>query len=59
MPVYPYRCNTCGHVDTMIRHVYERDRSPLCRKCGGRTTRIYEFTGLAWSPTSGGYSGPK
>jgi putative FmdB family regulatory protein len=60
MPIYVYKCEDCLHEDEMARHISERDKAPLCRKCGGgNTKRLYVFTGLAWSPTSGGYSGQK
>lgn len=55
MPIYKYNCQWCGFSDEYIRSVKDRDTPPVCRKCESKTTRIINFSGTVWSPTSGGH----
>jgi len=55
MPTYVNQCFTCGTRDEYVRIIYDRDDSPLCRKCDGKTARVIAFTGTVWSPTAGGH----
>ena len=39
MPTYPYKCDTCGHMQKEERAMADRDKAPPCERCGGTTTR--------------------
>ncbi len=40
MPVYEYRCRSCGEVTSLEVPVGERQRSVACSACRGRAERI-------------------
>ncbi len=39
MPLYEYRCKTCGHVFEKMMRWSEADRSPVCPNCQGQDTQ--------------------
>ncbi len=52
MPMYEYRCETCGEEFTLMRPMAERDKAPDCPECGGSETK----RGLSAFSTTGGDS---
>jgi len=32
MPIYEYKCEKCGHIDTEVREVEERNDEKICKK---------------------------
>ncbi|HTZ56097.1 MAG TPA: FmdB family zinc ribbon protein [Candidatus Acidoferrum sp.] len=40
MPLYDYRCATCGKV-TEIRHGFNETNSAPCPRCGGALARVF------------------
>jgi putative FmdB family regulatory protein len=40
MPLYDYRCATCGKV-TEIRHGFNDTNTDACPHCGGALTRVF------------------
>lgn len=40
MPLYDYRCATCGAV-TEIRHGFNESHSEPCAACGGALSRVF------------------
>jgi hypothetical protein len=54
MPTYTFACGSCDNeFDKKIP--YEDIESVVCDVCGYRTKRLYNFKGLTWAPTAGGY----
>lgn len=44
MPIYEFKCNTCGHTDA---HYYPRPNETMlvaCTKCGETSERIYSLS---------------
>jgi len=70
MPLYDYRCATCGQ-DTEIRHGFNDTHSEPCPHCGGPMSRVFNpapivFKGSGFyvtdsrpSSSSSGESSPK
>lgn len=46
MPMYAYRCDTCGRTAEILRNIMQRDQPQLCDKCGSTTTRLLTFASL-------------
>ena len=40
MPLYDYRCASCGHV-TEVRHGFNDSHTAPCEKCGGAMSRVF------------------
>jgi putative FmdB family regulatory protein len=54
MPTYTFACIACdSEFDKNVR--YEDIENVVCESCGYRTKRLYNFKGLTWAPTAGGY----
>lgn len=51
MPVYEYRCKTCGHVTTFLEKPNARGAHP-CEECGSKDTDKLFSTFTARSGTS-------
>lgn len=62
MPLYEYRCNTCGQVFEKMLRWSEADRSPICPHCESQDTnkKISTFASMGaasvGASTSGGAS---
>lgn len=41
MPLYEYRCKTCGHRFEALKPISARD-SVVCEKCGEKVERVYQ-----------------
>lgn len=52
MPIYPYRCETCGSFSVM-RPVAERDASCACPTCSAIAQRMLAMPSLALMSSSG------
>jgi putative FmdB family regulatory protein len=37
MPVYEYKCTSCGEVTDELRSMFVRDQDGTCPSCGGTT----------------------
>lgn len=60
MPIYEYKCNTCGHVFEEWQKDF-KDREMNCPKCGNRAKRLISHTsfilkGSGWYVTDYGRS---
>ncbi len=40
MPLYEYRCGTCGNVFEAYRRLSEEEREETCPSCGGSASRL-------------------
>ncbi len=40
MPLYDYRCASCGHV-AEVRHGFNDTHDAPCEKCGGAMSRVF------------------
>ncbi len=63
MPIYEYKCESCGHVFEEWQKSYE-ERSIKCPLCGGSTKRLISGTafilkGSGWYVTEYGYKASK
>jgi putative FmdB family regulatory protein len=47
MPVYEYRCKSCGETHE-IDHGYNDDRPTKCSTCGGQLIRVFHPIGLVF-----------
>lgn len=58
MPLYEYRCNTCGQVFEKMLRWSEADRSPACPHCQGQDTskKMSTFASTGSSSSSGSVS---
>ncbi|HEX9012325.1 MAG TPA: zinc ribbon domain-containing protein [Anaerolineaceae bacterium] len=58
MPIYEYRCNTCGAVFEKIMRWSEADRAPACPNCLGTDThkKVTTFASLGGTSGGGSYS---
>jgi putative FmdB family regulatory protein len=45
MPIYPFKCEDCGHVTTLICKMSEKEEKSLCEKCGSKNIK-HEIYGL-------------
>jgi len=60
MPVYEYKCSSCGHIEGHRMKISESDiREIECEECGCLSVKIpsigsFELTGGGWF--AGGYS---
>jgi putative FmdB family regulatory protein len=52
MPIYPYRCETCGTFSVM-RPVAERDATCACPTCSAIAQRMLAMPALALMSSSG------
>ncbi len=41
MPLYEYRCQSCGHRFEALRSISARDEV-VCEKCGAKVARVYQ-----------------
>ena len=55
MPLYEYRCKTCGHRFEAIKSISARD-SVACEKCGEKVERVYQGK-CSFGAPKGGCSG--
>jgi len=39
MPIYEYACKSCGRLTSAFIRSAERETSPACQHCGGKTAR--------------------
>lgn len=39
MPIYEYRCKTCGHVFEKMMRWSDADSNPVCPNCQGQNTQ--------------------
>jgi len=44
MPIYEYRCGSCGNISTELVPVDGRDIDQVCPECEGTSTRIMSAT---------------
>jgi len=62
MPIYEYRCGTCGEVFEVIRSITNEAPAP-CKSCGGEETErlisqsSFVLKGTGWYKTDYGSSG--
>jgi putative FmdB family regulatory protein len=47
MPVYEYRCKSCGHTHE-IEHGFHAERPTECPNCGGELIRVFHPIGLVF-----------
>jgi len=40
MPIYQYRCRTCGHDFEVMAHLAERDELAVCPACHGTDVEL-------------------
>lgn len=52
MPVYEYRCSSCGAVSSVVRPVAEHDAPLGCDACGAETSRIISRSSVHLSKAS-------
>ena len=63
MPIYTYKCQSCGNEADKLRKVLERDEPILCSKCGGNSVHITavpsppKFNGKGWTEKFHGMGG--
>jgi hypothetical protein len=56
MPTYTFACVSCDN-EFDQNTPYDNIENIMCEECGYRTKRVYNFTGMVWSPTrNNGYS---
>ena len=48
MPLYDYRCTSCGNV-TEIRHGFDETNTQKCPKCGGELGRVFNPAPIIFS----------
>lgn len=43
MPIYPFKCNECGHETTVICKMSEKEERAVCEKCESKnvTPSVY------------------
>lgn len=56
MPLYEYRCNTCGHRFEVLRRVGQDATGLACPECG-RTEVQKEYSTFAGTVSGGGAGG--
>lgn len=56
MPLYEYRCKSCGEVFEKMMRWSEADRSPVCPNCQGVDTHKQISTFASHGTSSGGVS---
>lgn len=44
MPLYDFKCRTCGHKQEEFRAIEEREEPSNCNKCGEETTPVVSPT---------------
>ena len=55
MPIYEYRCETCGTTTEALRRVAQADEPIACGQCGGQQTqRCHSVFAAGSSGASGG-----
>ena len=47
MPLYEYKCGSCGVV-TEVRHGFDESVSEPCARCGGQLTRLFNPAGIVF-----------
>lgn len=40
MPIYEYKCSSCGEIESELRSASEREKPLTCPHCGGEATVI-------------------
>jgi putative FmdB family regulatory protein len=43
MPTYDYTCAKCGHEETLVRRLAERDNAVVCEVCGEGLQRVLVY----------------
>ncbi|WP_022850781.1 FmdB family zinc ribbon protein [Limisalsivibrio acetivorans] len=44
MPIYEYKCSSCGEVTEMMEKITSDQNQKECPKCGGEASRIMSVT---------------
>jgi putative FmdB family regulatory protein len=59
MPLYEYRCRSCGHRFEQLQRLGEGSEGVECPRCGEREAerQLSTFAAAAAGGTSGGFSG--
>ena len=57
MPLYEYRCRSCGHRFEQLQRLGEGSEGVECPRCGEREAERQLSTFAAAAGTSGGFSG--
>jgi putative FmdB family regulatory protein len=57
MPLYEYRCNTCGQAFEKMVRFSEMDRTPTCPNCQSFDTQKKLSTIVSFGASSSGTSG--
>ena len=47
MPVYEYRCSSCGHLFERLRPMSHMDDEAPCPQCDGGSTRVMSVDGIS------------
>jgi len=60
MPLYEYKCRSCGHVFDVIHRMSEDARDVPCPKCGTKdpVKQMSAVSSLSGGSSSGGSCGP-
>lgn len=58
MPIYEYKCSSCGITIVEAKSLNDRDDSPTCDYCNLPTKRVYSSVGVTFNG-SGFYSNDK
>ncbi|MCA1799701.1 MAG: zinc ribbon domain-containing protein [Actinobacteria bacterium] len=53
MPIYEYRCGSCGHEEERIVGFSSAVEAVTC-KCGAEARRLISVPGRVWAPTRTG-----
>lgn len=56
MPIYDFKCTSCGHKFERFTSISQRD-AVVCPQCGGKVTRVFEgkwSMGIKSGQSSGG-----
>lgn len=57
MPIYPFRCQSCGAEFEVTRKASAATEPAPCPACGGATKRIFTAVGRAGASSKGGDGG--
>lgn len=50
MPIYPYKCPECGHIEDELLQISERNAAPFCFHCGSLMRRAMELQSITVRP---------